>query len=178
MATPNRSIRLSDEAMEFIQGLAVVYGSPDKGILAIAQICTPEVLALDVAAGQGAVGECKPEMVDSLKGVIQNIKAGNTAPPESVKLNARSESIAERRAREAKEHAAALAEGDTVARMVGRDDIDYDLENVKHRSVVAGPGQQRTVTREQPQYYVIPRKVRPLARPHGQTEPKRRREQN
>lgn len=178
MATPNRSIRLSDEAMEFINGLAVVYGSPDKGILAIAAILTTEALAAHAESRGESVELSKPEMVDSLKGVIQNIESGNTAPPPSdPKAGRRSESVAQRKAREAKEHEAALAEGDTVARMVGRTDIDSDLENVQHRSVAAMPVQQRSVIKEQPRYEVTPRKVKPLTRPHGQTEPKRRREQ-
>ncbi len=70
MATPNRSIRLSDEAMEFIAELALVYGSPDKGILAVAAILTPEALASHAESAELS----KPEMVDSLKSVIQNIE--------------------------------------------------------------------------------------------------------
>lgn len=107
------------------------------------------------------------------------MREAESKPPHvpAPKANPRSESVAQRKARESKEHADALAQGDTVARMVGRDDIDYDLDNVQHRSVAAMPVQQRSAVREQPRYEVSSRKVTPLARPHGKTEPKRRREQ-
>lgn len=173
--TPNRSIRLSDEAMEFIAGLSVVYGSPDKGILAIARILSPEALAAHAEIENDSSDLGKPEMVDSLKGVIQNIEAGNTVS-EAPKVNKRSESVAQRKARETKEHAAALAESDTTARLTGRDDIEYDLENVPHRSVavpIASQGERRPAAH----YEVQPRKVKTLTRPHGSAEPKRRREQ-
>lgn len=90
----------------------------------------------------------------------------------------RSESVAQRKARESKEHAAALAESDTVARIVGRDDISYDLENVPHRSVMAAAGRMPDVKpAERMHYEVANRKVNTLVRPHGNAEPKRRREQ-
>lgn len=101
-------------------------------------------------------------------------KPPSVEPPP--KVNKRSESVAQRKAREAKERAAELAESDTVARMVGRDDIEYDLENTPHRSVIHGAGNVLQPT-EKPHYEVQPRKVKPLSRPHGNTEPKRRREQ-
>lgn len=100
------------------------------------------------------------------------------APPKqsAPKVSGRAESVAQRRAREAKEHAAKLADADTMARMTGRDDIEYDLENVPHRSVVQDalpPKQPREVhgiTKPR-------REAKPLLRPHGTTEAKRRREQ-
>lgn len=99
-----------------------------------------------------------------------------TVEPSLSAANKRPESVAQRRAREAKEHALALAESDTVARMVGREDIEYDLENVTHRSVIAG--QTIAPKAERIHYEVQPRKVQRLARPHGSAEPKRRREQS
>jgi hypothetical protein len=48
----------------------------------------------------------------------------------------RTESVAQRKAREAKEHAEKLAQADVIARMTGRDDIEYDLENVPHQSAL------------------------------------------
>ena len=86
------------------------------------------------------------------------------------------ESYAQRKARETKEHAEKLAESDVTARLTGRDDIEYDLENVPHRSVihVADPVNTKA---ERAHYEVQERKVKPLTRPHGSTEAKRRREQ-
>jgi hypothetical protein len=175
MATPNRSVRLSDEAMEFLDGLRVVYGSHDKGILAISRRCTPEVLALDVTGPvEESVELSKPEMIDSLRGVIQNIETCNTAKKEPEKLKARAESVAEKRIRLEKEHAAELAESDVLARLTGREDIEYDLDNVGHRSALVI---QPKVVGERHHYDVRDEKVKPLARPHGQVEAKRRREQ-
>lgn len=116
------------------------------------------------------------ERIAAARAVVQKVEL---KPPSAVqpKASPRSESVAQRKARESKEHAALLAEADMVARLVGRDDIDYDLENVPHLSVAAMPVQQRGVIREWPRYEVLPRKVKPIARPHGNTEPKRRREQ-
>lgn len=96
--------------------------------------------------------------------------------PAAPKVHRQAESVAQRRAREAKEHAAKLAECDTSAREMGRDDIEYDLDNVPYRSIlnVASP---RPAPAERHHYDVLPRKVKPLNRPHGSTEAKRRREQ-
>lgn len=121
MATPNRSIRLGDEAMEFINGLAVVYGSPDKGILAIAAILSLEALATHAEP----TGEpSKPEAISGkLYGFTQKdgvIQGTPSVLQSDAKTGKRSESVAQRKERESKEHAAALAEADTVARMVGR----------------------------------------------------------
>jgi hypothetical protein len=106
---------------------------------------------------------------------IRGAEAGSVPGATVAKLNRGAESVAQRRAREAREHAAELAESDVLAKMTGREDIDYDLENVPHRSVLGGtvPG-----SRPEPVHYEVqPRKVKTLARPHGATEPKRRREQ-
>jgi hypothetical protein len=95
-----------------------------------------------------------------------------TTPP----LRKRVESVAERRAREAKEHAQKLAEADTMAQITGRDDIEYDLENVPHRSVLHVAADEQKA-RPKTGYKVVPRDSKPLNRPHGSTEAKRRREQ-
>ncbi len=103
-------------------------------------------------------------------------------PIPAAKPNPRSESVAQRNERESKEHAAKLAESDTVARMVGRGDIEYDLENAPHRS--APPLGIQTKDGKPPEPVIQQyrgsrtRKVTPLTRPHGSTEPKRRREQS
>lgn len=88
----------------------------------------------------------------------------------------RAESVALRKARETKEHAAKLAEADVTARMTGRDDIEYDLENVPHQSALHIALQKAPPVKHH--YEVEKRKVKPLTRPHGSTEAKRRREQS
>ena len=92
------------------------------------------------------------------------------------KIHRQAESVAQRRAREAKEHAEKLAETDVLARMTGRDDIEYDLENVPHQSALHVALQKPAPVKHH--YDVAPRKVKPLTRPHGSTEAKRRREQS
>lgn len=96
--------------------------------------------------------------------------------PETPPLRKRAESVAERRAREAKEHAQKLAEADTLAQMTGRDDIEYDLENIPHRSVIHIAADEQK-TRPKSDYKVAPRVSKPITRPHGGTEAKRRRDQ-
>lgn len=126
----------------------------------------------EVPVAQRAV-ERKVIAEAAMKGA--EVRSPELAEP-APKANKRSESVAQRKAREAKEHAADLAESDTVARLVGRDDIEYDLDNVAHRSVIHGVGGVIHSTEKQ-HYEVQSRKVKTLARPHGNTEPKRRREQ-
>ncbi len=87
----------------------------------------------------------------------------------------RAESVAQRKAREAKEHAEKLAEADIMARITGRDDIEYDLENVPHQSALHVALQKPASVKHH--YEVAEREAKPLARPHGSTEAKRRREQ-
>lgn len=96
----------------------------------------------------------------------------STTPP----VPRRAESVAQCREREAKEHAAKLAEADTMAKMTGREDIEYDLENVPHASVIHVPSTLES-TRARPHYEIQERKAKPLTRPHGSTEAKRRRDQ-
>src|SRR5436309_2761076 len=123
MPTPLRSVRLSDESWNFLEGLKMIYGTADKGMLAISRICTPEVLAAGVVTPTNAIEEdvklSKPEMIDFLKAVIQNIES-KPLPVTQDKPKARAESVAERKAREQREHVAKLAESDTLARAVGR----------------------------------------------------------
>lgn len=171
MATPNRSIRLSDEAMEFISGLALVYGSPDKGILAIAKILSPETLAAHAELEGEDAQLTKPESVDSLKGVIQSVEAGVVQHPPTLKVSGRAESVAQRKARETREHAALLAESDTTARAMGREDIEYDLDDVRHRQTGVGVLPRTT---ERHHYPVTGRTVKPITRPHGHTDSKKR----
>lgn len=111
------------------------------------------------------------------------MKAAETSSaekPAAPKVPRGAESVAQRRARETKEHAEELAKSDYVARATGRDDIDYDLENVPHRSVAAGLG--TSVGEDPAPIYIresktVKREFKPLVRPHGKTEAKRRREQ-
>lgn len=127
--------------------------------------------------------EGSPDGVDRravAEAAMHGAEAGSVPGPVAPKVNPRAESVAQRRAREAKEHAEKLAESDVVARLTGRDDIEYDLENVPHRSVAAGPG---TSTGKDPApIYIqesksVKREFKPLTRPHGGTEAKRKREQ-
>lgn len=172
MPTPLRSVRLSDEAWDFLEGLKVVYGTADKGMLAVSRICTPEVLAADLGID---VEPSKPEVVGSLKDVIQNIETRTAPVTQESKPKARAESVAERKAREQREHVAALAESDTLARAVGREDIEYDPENSPHRS---GPLYVAPSTRTpKPKYQVVERHSKPLNRPCGTTASKKSREQ-
>ena len=91
------------------------------------------------------------------------------------KVSGRAESVAQRKAREAKEHAQKLAEADITARMTGRDDIEYDLENVPHQSALHVALQKQPPVKHH--YEIESREAKPLTRPHGSTEAKRRREQ-
>lgn len=93
------------------------------------------------------------------------------------KISRRAESVAQRRAREIKEHAQKLAESDVLAQLTGRDDIEYDLENVPHRSVIHVTDEKPKAPTPKPDYKLVPRVSKPLNRPHGSTEAKRRREQ-
>lgn len=104
-----------------------------------------------------------------------------SAPVPTVqKVNPRAESVAQRKARETKEHAEALAKSDYLAQVTGRDDIDYDLENVPHRPVgmpvpVSADGSEpKPIIQREPTYK---RSFKPLARPHGGVEAKRKRDQ-
>lgn len=103
---------------------------------------------------------------------MQDAERRPEAPvPSMPKLNPRAGSVAQRREREKREHAAALAESDTTARIMGRNDIEYDLDDVKHRQTGLGALPRATESRH---YDVLPRKVRPIPRPHGHTDSKKR----
>lgn len=111
-----------------------------------------------------------PETSDDMPSV------GELSPkPVAPKVSGRAESVAQRKAREAKEHAEKLAEADVTARMTGRDDIDYDLENVPRQSALLGALQKPAGVKHH--YEVQEREAKPLTRPCGTTEAKRRREQ-
>lgn len=193
------ALGLSAEALSLIQAeaerLSAETGKPvtetDVIEMAMVKWCSPEPLPNErgaVTVDRMANDLNAHDAIEIVSETVARRAAGETAMRETeskpvvppVSAAKRSvESVAQRKARESREHAAALAEGDTVARMVGRDDIDYDLDNVQHRSVAAVPIPSRSVSRrlEAQQYEVTERKVKPLARPHGNTEPKRRREQ-
>jgi hypothetical protein len=158
--------------MEFLNGLKDIYGSHDKGVLAIAAILTPEALLAASQSAEESVDLGKPELIDSLKGVIQNVETGviQAAPP-VIQGKARAESVAQRKEREAREHAETLAESDEVARLMGRNDIEYDLDNVRHRVTGVQPRVKATVEHH---YEVEQRKVRPLTRPCGHLDSKKR----
>lgn len=103
---------------------------------------------------------------------MRAVEAGPIAP---VVVPKRAESVAQRREREAKEHSQKLAEADVTARLTGRDDIEYDLENVPHTSALHVALQKPETVKNH--YEVEKRAAKPLSRPHGNTEAKRRREQ-
>lgn len=108
---------------------------------------------------------------------MHEAESKSAGTPPTTKLNPRAESVTQRKARETKEHATALAESDVLAKLTDRSDIEYDLENVPHRSVASMAIQSRDTQAEKPRYEIQPRNAKPLTRPHGATEPKRRREQ-
>lgn len=91
--------------------------------------------------------------------------------PSIPKVSGRAESVAQRKVRETREHAESLAESDTFARLMDRDDIEYDLDDVRHRQTGVGVLPKST---ERHHYPVAARKVAPLARPHGHTDSKKR----
>lgn len=93
------------------------------------------------------------------------LQEAETAHPKQAEPPKRAESVAQRRAREAKEHAEKLADSDVIARMTGRDDIEYDLENVPHQSALHVALQKPAPVKHH--YEVEKRKVKPLTRPHG-----------
>ena len=174
MAKQVRSYRISDEVDTLIKAeserLTDEYGKrvseADVIELAVVKWCSLD----DVNTGG--------ENVSTLdrRSVAENaMREAEEKPPSPKPTPRKAESVAERRARETKEHAAKLAEADITARMTGRDDIEYDLENVPHQSVLHVALQKAPV--ESHHYEVQKRKVKPLTRPHGSTEAKRRREQ-
>lgn len=109
---------------------------------------------------------------DAARAAMADVEA---KPPEPPAVPRRAESVAQRRARETKEHAEKLAQSDVLAQMTGRNDIEYDLENVPHQSAFNVALQTPAPVKHH--YDVQPRKVKPLTRPNGTTEAKRRREQ-
>lgn len=114
---------------------------------------------------------------EAAEAAMRGAESGSAAVPPAKKVNKGTESVAQRRAREAREHAAELAESDVLAKLTGRTDIDYDLDNVPHRSValspvVQGVAPEPLILREP----TVKREFKPLVRPHGKTEAKRRRE--
>lgn len=103
------------------------------------------------------------------------MREAEASPSAQAAIPKRAESVAQRKAREAKEHAEKLAEADITARMTGRDDIVYDLENVPHQSALHAALQKPASVKNH--YEIEQRPSRPITRPNGSTEAKRRREQ-
>ena len=144
-------------------------GQADVIALAIVKWCTGDAVEVP--------GPSVPDQPETRRVVAEAAIKAVEAKPVAVdeKPKARAESVAQRKAREAVEHAAKLAEGDVVARMAGREDIEYDLENVASRGVL--PMISRTDGGERHHYEVAQKSVKVLNRPHGATDAKRRREQ-
>lgn len=166
---PEEVLVLINAEVERLQGeTEKKVSQADVVSLAMVKWCSGEVGLGDVA-------------LDDRRAVAESAMREAETKPDATNVllsSKRSESVAQRRARESKEHAAALAESDTVARMVGRNDIDYDLEHVPHRSVAAmgvhsGGSPEPKVLREP----AVKKSFAPLTRPHGKAEAKRRREQ-
>lgn len=160
-------VRLSDELGKKVSQADVV-------ALAMVQWCSVD----HSTPGESAQSDGSGEGVDRHSAAEAALRDAETRPAQvssTPKVNPRAESVAQRKVREAKEHAVSLAEADVIARAVGREDIDYDLDSVAHRSALAvNPPVKAT---ERVHYKVQPRKVKPITRPCGTTEPKRRREQ-
>lgn len=163
-------VLIASEAERISRELGKKVSQADVVSLAMVKWCS-----LD--GGGGAPRENVPE--DRRTAAEAAMRSAETSPPTlAPKASPRTESVAQRKARESKEHAAALAESDTVARMVGRNDIDYDLEHVPHRSVAAigvqSAGSPEPKILREP---AVKKSFAPLTRPHGKAEAKRRREQ-
>lgn len=152
------NFRLSPEAVECLGRLS------DQWACSMTEVVERALLIAEAAvvAAPDTAGEVSPVV-------------GPASSPITPKVTGRAESVAQRRAREAKEHAEKLAETDVLARITGRDDIEYDLENVPHQSALHVALQKQPPVKHH--YEVVERKVKPLTRPHGSTEAKRRREQ-
>jgi hypothetical protein len=180
MAKQVRSYRVSDEVDALIKAeaerLTEEYGKrvseADVIELAIVKWCSPDDVNTPVnTAVDGQVYSLRRSVAES---AMREAEEKPPSPKPTPRKGA--ESVAERRARETKEHAAKLAEADITARMTGRDDIEYDLENVPHQSALHVALQKPATVKHS--YEVEKRKVKPLTRPHGGTEAKRRREQS
>jgi hypothetical protein len=175
MAKQVRSYRVSDEVDALIKAeaerLTEEYGKrvseADVIELAIVKWCSTD--------GVNTEGE-NVSTFDRRSVAESAMREAEEKPPSPKPTPRKAESVAERRARETKEHAAKLAEADITARMTGRDDIEYDLENVPHQSALHVALQKPATVKHS--YEVEPREVKPLTRPHGGTEAKRRREQS
>jgi hypothetical protein len=176
MAKLPRNYRISkevDELLKFEAGrLSEEQGrkvsEADVIELAVVKWCSPD----DVNTGSENVSTFDRRSV--AESAMREAEEKPPSPKPTPRKGA--ESVAERRARETKEHAAKLAEADITARMTGRDDIDYDLENVPHQSALHVALQKPPTVKHS--YEVEPREAKPLTRPHGGTEAKRRREQS
>jgi len=177
MAKRKHTYWLEDETHTLIEAeaerLTVEYGKKvgqaDVIGLAIVKWCTSD--------SEGVPGSSAPDGVETRRAIAEAAIKTVEAKPVVVdeKPKARAESVAQRKAREAAEHASRLAEGDVVARMAGREDIEYDLENVVSRGVL--PIISRGPSGERYHYEVAQKSVKVLNRPHGATDAKRRREQ-
>lgn len=175
MAKMVRSYRISEETDTLIKAEAErLAGATGK------KVSEADVVEIAVVAWLSGGGSNTPEpdrnTPDRRSVAEAAMREAESKPQVEVSpARKRAESVAERRARETKEHAAKLAEADITARMTGRDDIVYDLENVPHQSPLHVALQKAPV--ESHHYEVQKRKVKLLTRPHGSTEAKRRREQ-
>jgi len=167
MAKLVRSYRISDEVDALLKSESA-YLSQEHG----KRVSEADVIEMAV------VSWCSESERDTDRLNLQPTTEAKAKPAEVLPgVPRRAESVAQRRAREAKEHAEKLAECDVTARMSGREDIEYDLENVPRQSALPVATQHLKNTTKQAHYEVQPRKCKPLTRPHGSTEAKRRREQ-
>jgi hypothetical protein len=150
------NFRLSQEAVECLQRLS------DQWACSMTEVVERSLVIAEAAviAAPETTGEAMPDQ----------------PKPPTPKISGRAESVAQRKAREAKEHAEKLADADITARMSGREDIEYDLENVPRRSALP-VATQHLRSQSKNHYQVKERQAKPLTRPHGSTDAKRRREQ-
>jgi hypothetical protein len=131
---------------------------------------------IEMAVTKWCISEDEDRMAnDRREAAAKMMREAEAKAPEPAKVSSKAESVAQRRVREEKEHIQKLAESDLLAQVVGRNDIDYDPENVPYRNVlhVAHP----VNTKPEPKHYkVANREAKPLTRPNGSTEAKRKRE--
>lgn len=184
MANPQFNCRLTAEVLTLINSeverLTAETGKKvsqaDVVSMAVARWCSGEVECAVIVPAALPVDDERPA-AESMRTLIADVSAQpiKTGVVTGVSVpGARAESVAQRRAREAKEHAEALADSDVTAKLTGRSDIEYDLDNVTHRATAVQP---RVVATERHHYEVADRQVKTLARPHGSVEAKRRRDQ-
>ena len=166
------NFRLTSDTVKVLVHLAATWACSQTEAVTRALLIAEAAVKTNVEPNDEPITDTR---YDAAKAAMIGAVTQDLPPSPAPTVPRRAESVAQRRAREAKEHAEKLAQSDTVAQLTGRNDIEYDLENVPHQSALHGALQTPPPVRHH--YEVAKRKVKPLTRPHGGLEAKRRREQ-